>query len=318
MSEDSTVFSEAEEVDVVEAEEAETEEVEADDAEMAADAEADETDLADQTEEEDGEEDEEAEVELDEFDFGGTKLQVPKGSVPEELRDKIDEFAKGTWSDYTRKSQEVSERAKVLEQRAASVDKIESYTDATLAAYSKGLHAQEQLEQLSQVDLSQLWQSDPDRARHVESLMGQHRAELQQSIAEVNSQETQLTKAREEHIAAQREEGERIVEKQIKGFKESRLPAVIDYVVSQGMDREVAMSDWALNPPMAIMADKALRYDEMQAKAKKPAPKKQAKTPVKPMKAKGTVGKGGLDLVADADNIPIDEWMSRRNKQARG
>ena len=81
-----------------------------DDQEQIAEADTEET----STESEGDSEEPEKVEELVEFNFGGNKLQLPKGKVPEELEGKIQEFSNGIWSDYTKKNQDLAERAKAV------------------------------------------------------------------------------------------------------------------------------------------------------------------------------------------------------------
>ena len=238
---------------------------------------------------EDGEEaEEEAPVEEIEFDFGGNKLKVPKGAIPEELAAEIDKFTKGTWSDYTRKSQAVSEKAKDIEARYTAVAKMESLNGEALNTYSQGLQVKAELEQLMGIDLNALWQSNPDQARHVSDLRAQKQAEFNGIVQKVSQTEHQLTQAQQaemDRIAAQ---GEALLEKRVKGFS-AKVPEIIDYVSdTYGIDKAHAAKVWRADPATAEMAYKAMMFDRMQASAGKPAsPAKAQASPVPAMKTKG-------------------------------
>lgn len=296
------------EAEVSEATETDQEEVEATEAEEETVEEAEES----EEEAEDTEGDEEPEV--DSFDFGGNKLELPKGSVPDELREKIEDFTKGIWGDYTRKSQDVAERSKSIEAREQAVEKLSNLNGEALNLYSKGLALRSELEQLSQVDLNAMWQSDPDQARRISDRVSQKQAEFNSIVSQVNQKESELTSEQQAELARRRDEGRQVVEKRIKGASE-KIPEIVGYMVENyGLDRKEAEDNWPLNPTFTEVAYKAMLYDRMksQTKPKKPAPK-QAQ-PVKPMKAKGTA-KPNLDLVKDADKLSPDEWMRRRNRQ---
>lgn len=284
-------------------------------AEVAEDQEA-EAQTDDETDENDGDEDGEQEEEKEEieFDFGGNKLRVAKDSIPPEVAEQLDKFTKGTWSDYTRKSQDIAERSKALEARESAVEKLATLNGETLQTYSKGLQLKAELEQLSQIDLNALWQSDPDQARRVSDAISRKQAEFQSTVNQVAQKEAELTQAQQAELARRMDEGKQLMERRVKGWSE-KVPEVLDYVVkAYGMSKEEAET-WPLNPKTAEMAYKAMMFDRMQATAKKPAPKQAKAEPVKPMKAKGAATKGNLDLVKDADKMSADEWMRRRNAQ---
>jgi hypothetical protein len=127
-----------------------------------------------------------------EFDFGGNKLRIPKGTMPDEIAEKLDQFTKGTWSDYTRKSQEVAEQRKVLAAEAEYVARVKTLTDEGQRTFARGLQLREEVEQLAKVDLQALWQSQPDQARRVSDLLSAKQAEFQRVVAKVGEYEAQV------------------------------------------------------------------------------------------------------------------------------
>jgi len=232
-----------------------------------------------------------------EFDFGGNKFKVPKGSIPEEIADQLDKFTKGTWSDYTRKSQEVAEVRKSVEARAHAVAKLENLNGEVLNAYSKGLQIKAEIEQLRNIDVNALWQSDPDQARRVSDLMAQKSAEFNATVNKVAQLETGLTQAQEAEAARRAQEGEAVLERRIKGFSQ-RVPEIIDYVAQNyGIDKDHAAKVWRQDPATAEMAYKAMMFDRMQSAGKKPAPvAPKTAAPVTAMKAKGASPASNLNL----------------------
>ncbi len=232
-----------------------------------------------------------------EFDFGGNKLKVPKGSIPDEIADQLDKFTKGTWSDYTRKSQEVAEVRKSVEARAQAVAKLENLNGEVLSTYSKGLQIKAEIEQLRAIDVNALWQSNPDQARRVSDMMAQKSAEFNATVNQVAQLENGLTQAQEAEAARRANEGEALLERRIKGFS-SKVPEIIDYVAdSYGIDKSHAAKVWRQDPATAEMAYKAMMFDRMQTAGKKPAAAPQkAAAPMVAMKAKGASPASNLNL----------------------
>jgi hypothetical protein len=232
-----------------------------------------------------------------EFDFGGNKFKVPKGSIPDEIADQLDKFTKGTWSDYTRKSQEVAEVRKSVEARAQAVAKLEGINGEVLSAYSKGLQIKAEIEQLRGIDVNALWQSNPDQARRVSDLMAQKSAEFNATVNRVAQLETGLTQAQEAEAARRAQEGEAVLERRIKGFSQ-KIPEIIDYVAQNyGIDKDHAAKVWRQDPATAEMAYKAMMFDRMQSAGKKPAPiTPKTAAPVTAMKAKGASPASNLNL----------------------
>jgi len=262
-----------------------------------------------ESEGEDGEDTDE-EIEEIEFNFGGNQLRVPKDAIPEELASKVDEFTRGTWSDYTRKSQEVAEKTKQVEARESAVNMLSTMHGEALDSYSQGLRLRDDIQQLSGIDLGALWQSDPDQARRVSDAISQKQAEFSNVVARVQQQEQALGQAQDEESAKRIAAGKVQIEQRIRGF-EAKAPEVIDYVTTNyGIDTKSA-ENWGANPAGAIMAYKAMLYDRMQAKAKPKATKPSAPNPVKPLKGKG--GKSSKN----PDDMTTDEWVNWRENQIR-
>ena len=153
-----------------------------------------------------------------EFDFGGNKLRIPRSAVPDEVAEKLDAFTKGTWSDYTRKSQEVAEQRKALQAEAEYVARVKTLTDEGQRTFARGLQLREEVEQLAKVDLQALWQSQPDQARRVSDLLAQKQLEFQRVVAKVGEYEAQATRAEQEALARREQDGRDYVAKTVKGY----------------------------------------------------------------------------------------------------
>ena len=268
-----------------------------------------ESDNTDGDDDADGEEEEAQEVEID---LGGNKLTLKRGEIPDDVLNKVQNFTKDTWASVTRKNQELSEQRKAVEAAQKNVEHLSSLEGEALSAYARGLQLKGEIDQLEQVNVGALWQSDPDRARRISDVLAEKRRDFQATVGEVNTHEAEYARAQEEEASRRMAEGRASVERRIKGFNAAEVE---QYAIKvYGMTEEEAKT-WPLNPPVAEMAHKAMLYDRMQAqRKKKPLPETKPGSPVKPIKGKGG-GKGSLDLVRDADKISPDEWAKRRNAQ---
>lgn len=255
----------------------------------------------------------EEEPEFDELDYAGTKLQIPKGTVPADVLTKIQDANRGFQADYTRKTQEVAEKAKDLETREGAVQKLATLNGDTLNLYAKGLHLQQEIAQLRNIDAQALWQSDPDQARQLSDVISSKQAELHSTANELSRKEQELTQSQAQELSRREAAGRQSVMKALPDFDESR---VTSYVVKDGIPEAEAKA-WGRNPQVAIYAHKAMLWDEMQAKAKKPAPKPAAQ-PVTTSRPRGKTGRRQFDPVRDADSMSADEWAKHeRARMAR-
>jgi len=275
----------------------------------AADVEAGEQDTdTDVDDPEDGEGDAEDEDEEIEFDFGGNKMTVPKGKIPEELATKVQTFSKEIWADYTRKSQELGERSKSVEARESAVERMTGLNDEALSIYSRGLQLQEELKRIDSVDLNGLWQSAPDRARQISDARSARQAELQNIVSKLSAKEQELSQAQEAEVSRRLEEGRARVARSVKNFDEK---ALVEYAVSRGMPERDA-KQWPVNPLIAEMAWESMMYRRMQAQAgkKKPATVKAPAADTKPVKPMPS--KGQAKASRDPDKLSMEQWMRDR------
>lgn len=253
--------------------------------EVEAETEETETPEGEQSEETEGEDVEET-VEEVELNIGGDKLRFPKGSVPEEVVTKLSEFSKGLEASYTKKFQDVAEHRKSIEARAQVLEKMQGMTGDLLKTYSMGEAIKQELAELTQVNLNQLWQSNPDQARQVSDLIAVKQSQFQQILNRVTQTEQQLEQQKAAEIERMDTEGRAILDKRIKGFSQ-KAPEVVKYAVeTYGIDKAEA-ERYGLNPVAAEAMYKAMLYDRMQA-ASKPKPKTTQNAPVKPVAKGGT------------------------------
>lgn len=246
-----------------------------------------------------------------EFDFGGNKLRIPKGTLPDEIAEKLDAFTKGTWSDYTRKSQEVAEQRKALQAEAEYVARVKTLSDEGQRAFARGLQLREEVEQLAKVDLRALWQSNPDQARQVSDLLAQKQADFQRAVSKVSEYESQVARAEQESTARREQDGREYVSKTVKGWSDTHAAEAVAYAVKHGVPEEQARN-WARFPREAVWAWKAAQFDKLQAQAK--APPKPAAPPTAPVAAvKGRAAPAAPNPEAMSD----DEWLKWRNTQLR-
>lgn len=261
---------------------------------------------------EDGEGDAEDDVvEEIEFDFGGNKMRVPKDQIPEDVAERLGRFTKETWSDYTKKSQDVVERAKSLEAAEAAVQTMRGLSGATLETFSQGMQAKAEIERLegsfTQEAMTELWQSDPDQARSVSDHLVQLRSVRDAAMQEVSRYEAEYSTAQQAELARRVEEGKKTVEKAVKGFDPE---PVIAYAMAEfGLTREQA-DQWPLSPALAISAHKAMLFDRLQAKAGRAKKPVQAE-PVVPIRGRSAASR------KDPEQMSTKEWVAWRNAQIK-
>lgn len=301
MAEAETVL--AEEPQEIPAEPVEAEEVETEAAEEPVEA----AETAEEAEPDAEEPTEDEEPTAWEFNFAGNKMSVDRAQMPENVAFEVQEYLTGCNADYTRKSTANAELRQSLESREADIQAIQDMQADVMDLYAVARQAQTGLAQLSQIDMQQLWQSDPDQARQLSDQARQYQQQYDNASVAINEAEQKYRAKASEAEQTKEREGRNIMDRRIKDFSTKIAPKLVDHVVEEyGMDRDAA-EKWGLNPLFTELAYKAMLYDQAQAKLKKP-PKSE---PPKPMDRP----KGGSRATAgpDPSKMSTEQWMKWRN-----
>lgn len=246
--------------------------------------------------------------EMRDFISGDNKLSLPVDSLTDELSEKIQVFSDSVESNYAKGKQQIADDRSSLEVKEKALHNLSTLNDTTLNTYSLGLRLKDEIDQLSQVNMNELWQSNPDQARQVSDALGRKQSEFQSVISTIGQQEQELSQAQQVEVERRREEGVGILNQKYKNFSTEQSPKLVKYAVSKGMSAQDA-NNWALNPIVAEMGYKAMQYDDMQKKIKgNPKPKKVV-LPVKSVKSKGRSSSG----VKSLDKMSMDEYAKWRN-----
>ncbi len=277
----------------------------------------DETEEGEEQDEE-GEDDEPEEVEIN---FGGEKLVLRKGEVPDELLSKTQDYVKSVEAAHTRRSQDLAEQRKQVEQQVQTFERLNQMSDQALQSYATGQAILNQLNdpQYSDQEIDRLWRSDRQEDRDTARILTDRKAQLNQqynqALSITKQLEDQQTQAQQEYHAAQMQAGKEKLESKYAGFTDLHAPKVVDYVVNNyGINSEEAQ-DWPLNPAFTEMAYKAMMYDDLKAKTRtKPKSKTKKAEPIKGEKSQKQA-KQRYDLNKDADKMSADEWRKRRLAQ---
>lgn len=185
-----------------------------------------------------GQEDED-DGELDELEFGFKKYQVPKSlkSAVESMR-----------GDYTKKTQDVSARAKALDTRESQIEERFKATDEELEQRSELRGVGKLLEEYAKLTPED-WAAHR-RANPIETedhwtqfqLLKDRKAALEGKVGE-------FEKARTD--AAQQELAKRVTattefgQKNIPGFSQKQIDTLIAYASEQGIDEATIKKNWS-------------------------------------------------------------------------
>ncbi|MCD1644154.1 hypothetical protein [Aurantimonas coralicida] len=263
-----------------------------------------------------------SEEELEEVEIGGKTFKLPKDVKPHLMMQQ----------DYTRKTQEVAEHRKALEQHAEAIRSQEQklqqqaeFQRANIQQFAQ-LHAiDERLGQYQQVDWAQLEQEDPLGAnshwRAYQQLKDQRQGlvgELQQK--EHQSQQERQRRSQEAHQAQEAEIEKRLqaslaaVKTAIPSWNVEVAGQVGAFLNEVGYNQD-EMKIIATDPKSMVVVHDAMKFRQLKAKqaaAKASKPKEEPAPLASAPRGRTAPVPTGLD-----DRLSADEWVRRRNAQER-
>lgn len=283
-----------------------------DDNERAAKANAGEAENVETTENADGEQ---VTVEELEFDVGGTKHKIKKGTPIEDVHELVQKYQKGLESKLQRESQTIASKAKAIEEAEKVATRLQALGLEQAKDMARGTQLAETIAYYERPDiqaaLSQLWSSNPDEARRHSDAAHAARAEFQQIESRIAQYGTQRNEAERQTVEIHSREGEAVVAKAIKGFSPQVEAELVEYAKKHGVSEESAKK-WRLNPYGAITTWKAMQFDKMQA-ASKAAAKPPAPTAAPVTSIKG--GKGTSNGTVDLERMSMDDYAAYMAKR---
>ena len=292
MSDVDTLEEAPEPTDVEESVEAEAEDTEIE--------EADETeDDAEEVDDDDDEGDDGAPA-FERVNYEGTDYEVPAALKDALLRQ----------SDYTRKTQEVSEQRKALEERAAEMTEMVQLRDQQFEQAATIMAFDQQIAQYDAVNWDALMAEDPEafqrldfERRKLEKTRETANQQLHQKSAEVSqAQHAQLAKAAEKTRAALKEK--------YSDWSPELEESMAQFAISLGVpERQLRTT---VDQGVLEILYKAHKYEEFEKRKRQTASKKSKPAPAEPATRVRGRKQGGRK---DPDKMSMAEWTKWRESQ---
>jgi hypothetical protein len=261
-------------------------------------------DVSDEDDDSGDQGDEGGEEESEDAEFAEIEVDGKTYKVPSQIKDGYMRHA-----DYTRKTQEVADQRRSVEQYEEKARQIAEISQAEFGHAVTAQKINEQLEQYKQVDWNALEQEDPIGAqqhwRQFQMLKDQHQ-EAVQSYQQAHNERTQMA---QQATAKRIEETREFASKNIPGWSEELDDKITKFATSEFSRDELAQ---AMNPKIYRMLHLAWIGQQTldQAKAaKKPKPATQPK-PTSKVKARGNPA--GRKPIGE---MSMDEYAAYRNRQ---
>lgn len=262
-----------------------------------------------------GAEDGQPEDELEEVEWDGEKYRIPKALKPGLLMQ----------ADYTRKTQELAEQRRTVEQHFTSLTQQAELQQQTLEHRVALRNVEQTLQQLQSIDFSQYDQSDPQVAAWVaqQSMRvvqySQAKAELESAIAKTETDFQQLSERSRANAIAQ---ADQVLSREIEGWSPQLVRDLAGYAAENFGITPQELQDSVINPDGTAdtrtfkvlarlhKAETELAALKAQTTKAQQAAKQAAVTPAKAVGQRAGGYKPGLN-----DDLPVEEWVRRRNAQ---
>ena len=260
-----------------------------------------------------GAEDGQPEDELEEVEWDGEKYRIPKALKPGLLMQ----------ADYTRKTQELAEQRRTVEQHFTSLTQQAELQQQTLEHRVNLKTVEQQLAQFQNTD----WQAytanyGAEATATAMASWQQYReakAELEGAIAKTETDFQQLSERSRANAIAQ---ADQVLSREIEGWSPQLVRDLAGYAAENFGITPQELQDSVINPDGTAdtrtfkvlarlhKAETELAQLKAQTQKAQQAAKQAAVTPAKAVGQRAGGYKPGLN-----DDLPTEEWMRRRNAQ---
>lgn len=238
---------------------------------------------------------EQPEDDTEEVEFDGQTYRIPKALKDSFLRQ----------ADYTRKTQEVAEQRRALEQQQQQLAQQVQAHQEHIKEVARLYALDEQLEQFSRVNWQQLNEQDPSQAQALWFQYQQLKDNRSALAGQLQQKEQQRAIEAQQAAAKRLEEAQAVLKRDIPGWGPELANKVKDYALSQGLTEQELSG--VTDPKFVKILHDA--YVGRQLREKQRAPRPQPQNPVP------QVGASRANAAKDPRRMSTAEWMEWRNKQ---
>jgi hypothetical protein len=244
------------------------------------------------------------EVDAEEVELDGVKYSVPKEVKRAILRKE----------DYTRKTQEIADVRKGLDQREQQLNQHAEVQKATLSERVQLANIESELDTYGKVDWGKLHSEDPALHTHHTQRQNDLRYQLQVLKGQIADKESKALETQRASRAKQAQDSEAVIARDIKDWG----PAKAEQFVSlgetvAGMPRQAVVDALVAFPGAAKILELALVGQQLRAKQSQTQAQPKP-TPKAPVKAATVVGRAKA-TTPSLEDMPMSDFYAARNKQ---
>lgn len=208
----------------------------------------------------------EQEPEEFEYEFEGEKYVLPKALKP------LTE-AQMRHQDYTRKTQEIAEHRRILDEQAKLLNAAQAFQQAAQKEFSELAVIDGKLSQFSQVDWAKLWEDNPVEAGKLRILRDELKDSRDRLASQLGAKQQEFQNAQQQHLREVIARGSEVLRRDIRGWSPELAQNVRSHAASYGFtEAELAT---VVDPRMVKMMHDAYQFramDKAKLEAKRVAP----------------------------------------------
>ena len=243
--------------------------------------------------------------EEDEIDVDGKKFVLPKSAAEKLKAERLMQ------ADYTRKTQEVAEQRRAIEQQAQYNQQQAQFQQAYIAEVAKVTAIDEQLQKYAGINLGDYIDSDPVAVMKSQEEIRSLQMKRAEIVNNLTQRQQMQAMEQQQATARQLQQASEYLAREISGWSDQRSNELRAYAISLGIPEQSIGRLVLENPALAKAFDKANQFDKL-VKDRTTKPKQDASTPPP---TRITAKSGGAQK--DPDKMSPEEWTKWRESQIK-
>lgn len=243
--------------------------------------------------------------EEDEIEVDGKKFVLPKSAAEKLKAERLMQ------ADYTRKTQEVAEQRRAIEQQAQQIQQQAKFQQEYIAEVAKVTAIDERLAEYAKVNLSDYIESDPVAVMKAQEEIRKLQMQRAEVVNNLNQKQQMQAMEQQQTTAKQLQQASEYLAREISGWSDQRSNELRAYAISLGVPEQAIPNLVLQIPAIAKAFDKANQFDKL-VKDRTTKPKQDASTPPP---TRITAKSGGAQK--DPDKMSSDEWLKWRESQIK-
>lgn len=243
--------------------------------------------------------------EEDEIDVDGKKFVLPKSAAEKLKAERLMQ------ADYTRKTQEVAEQRRAIEQQAQQLQQQAQFQQSYIAEVAKVTAIDEQLQKYAGINLGDYIDSDPVAVMKAQEEIRSLQMKRAEIVNNLTQRQQMQAMEQQQATARQLQQASEYLAREISGWSDQRSNELRAYAISLGVPEQAIPNLVLQIPAIAKAFDKANQFDKL-VKDRTTKPKQDASTPPP---TRITAKSGGAQK--DPDKMSPEEWTKWRESQIK-